>query len=312
MGGFPPEDSPPALLSQTALFTSIDANGELVLAEGVLPFEPKYWLWSDGSDKKRWVYLPPDAQIDTSDPDHWVLPVGTKLWKEFSRDGQRIETRLIERFGPGEQDFWFVAYHWQTESDAELVPGEDFLLDANGTSHDIPSERQCHECHHGLPERALGFSALQLDHDLPGVTLQSLNEDGKLTEPVSLGIRVPGDETVERALGYLHANCGNCHNDTGLSVEAVPEPQMYLRVLVGDSTPEATSAYETALNQELTKADNLGLALRIAAGDPDMSAIYVRMSQRYSENQMPPIGTEETDETGLAAVAAWIRSLPPP
>jgi hypothetical protein len=87
---------------------------------------------------------------------------------------------------------------------------------------------------------------------------------------------------------------------------------MYLRVLVGNTTPEDTGAYQTAVNKTLTKADSLGPVLRVAGGDPAMSAIYYRMSERGSENQMPPIASEEKDETGLAAVETWIRTLPAP
>src|SRR5262249_5689943 len=65
------------------------------IAADALYFEPGYRLWSDGADKRRWVRLPPDSRIDTSDPDHWSLPVGTELWKEFSLGGVRLETRLV-------------------------------------------------------------------------------------------------------------------------------------------------------------------------------------------------------------------------
>src|SRR5688572_15557345 len=67
----------PALLSETGLFTA-RVDGQLMLAEGVREFQPKYALWSDGALKNRYIYLPPGTQIDTSDEDHWVFPAGTK------------------------------------------------------------------------------------------------------------------------------------------------------------------------------------------------------------------------------------------
>src|SRR5690349_1711795 len=75
-------------LSQTGLYADIATK---TIAADVLAFEPSYVLWSDGATKTRWVRLPPGTSIDTTDPDHWVLPVGTQLWKEFVRDGKRIE-----------------------------------------------------------------------------------------------------------------------------------------------------------------------------------------------------------------------------
>ena len=47
--------------------------------------------------KRRWISLPPGSAIDASDPDAWAFPVGTRLWKEFSFGGQRVETRYMER-----------------------------------------------------------------------------------------------------------------------------------------------------------------------------------------------------------------------
>ena len=32
--------------------------------------------------------------------DSWRFPQGTKLWKEFTRDGVRVETRLLQKVGP--------------------------------------------------------------------------------------------------------------------------------------------------------------------------------------------------------------------
>ncbi len=82
------------LLSQMGLYSDIPAQE---LAQGVIPFEPAHVLWADGADKRRFLKLPPGTQIDTSDMDHWQFPVGTKVFKEFALNGQRLETRMIER-----------------------------------------------------------------------------------------------------------------------------------------------------------------------------------------------------------------------
>jgi hypothetical protein len=70
-----------------------------------LHYFPQYPLWSDGADKQRWIYLPPGSAIDASDPDIWLFPEGTKIWKEFSFGGRRVETRLIESLGKGRLAF---------------------------------------------------------------------------------------------------------------------------------------------------------------------------------------------------------------
>src|SRR6187551_3736871 len=116
-GGGTSTGSLPSLLSETGLFAGADET----LEEGVFAFTPQFELWSDGADKRRWIWLPPDTQIDSSDMDAWVFPHGTKLWKEFSRDGVRVETRLIQKSATG--SWSMVAYQWRADlSDAEAVP----------------------------------------------------------------------------------------------------------------------------------------------------------------------------------------------
>jgi hypothetical protein len=154
-------------LLATGLYADV-ATGEL--GPGVEQFEPAFALWSDGAVKRRYVWLPEGGVIDTSDMDGWVLPVGTKLWKEFSRDGVRVETRLFEKRGVG--DWRMVAYVW-TEDGADALPAPAGQVDALGTPHDVPDQEACGKCHDGAADVALGFSALQLDHEGPGVTLDS-------------------------------------------------------------------------------------------------------------------------------------------
>ena len=92
--------------------------------------------------------LPPGTQIDTSDMDHWVFPVGTKFFKEFSLGGVLLETRLIERYGTGPEDYWMGAFVWNADgTDAVFAP--DGQNDINGTMHDAPKQKDCGLCHRG-------------------------------------------------------------------------------------------------------------------------------------------------------------------
>jgi hypothetical protein len=54
---------------------------------------------------------------------------------------------------------------------------------ARGTDHDIPSALMCGECHHNVPDKALGFGAVQLAHAGPGTTLATLVDDDRLSAP---------------------------------------------------------------------------------------------------------------------------------
>jgi hypothetical protein len=217
----PDDYEAPTSLSQTGLYSDTTAG---TLTEGVRPFEPRFGLWSDGAAKSRWVYLPPCGPIDTSDPDYWNYPVGFKLWKQFDRtnaDGElvRVETRMIHKYTATK---WFMsAYIWNEDQTDALISEADgptaFISaeNAKGTEHDVPGQKSCEGCHFNMADKALGFTALQLDRDdAPDgyVTLAVLEAEGLLSDPIARPITVPGTPEQAAALGYVHANCGHCHN----------------------------------------------------------------------------------------------------
>ncbi len=125
------------------------------------------------------------------------------------RDGVRVETRLLEKVGPGDADWVGVAYLWN-EDDTDATPTLPGEPDARGTAHDVPAAETCGGCHGGRASFVLGFSAIQLSAG-EGYGLADLASAGKLSEPIAAPT-VPGDDLDQRALGYLHANCSHCHN----------------------------------------------------------------------------------------------------
>jgi hypothetical protein len=265
-------------------------------AAGVLPYRPRFELWSDGAEKRRWLALPPGTQIDTSDPDDWSFPDGTRVWKEFARDGVRLETRLIARVDGA----WRAqAYVWRDDgSDAIAAPAG--YLDAGGTSHDVPAAGECAGCHGGRTSFVLGVSAIQLGYDAPAgeLDLADLGAANALTAPVDPLLALPGDEVAQAALGYLHANCGHCHNDAAPPRPCLdPEPYDFWLRVAGLATVEATSAFASAVDGA------------IHPGDPDGSPLIGRMASRRFPRRMPPLGSRVVDEHGLATIRAWIGSL---
>jgi len=290
-------------LAETGLYSDPASRA---LAANLLPFSPNHVLWSDGAEKRRWIALPKDTQIDSQDLDHWVFPIGTRLWKEFSRGGVRLETRLIERYGSGREDFWMGTFVWNAEqTDAVFV--ENGQADLLGTAHDAPAQKQCWSCHQGEPGRALGFSALQLAGAGPGMRLEALVRGDLLSHPPTrTDFHPPGEPAVAAALGYLHANCGTCHNRNGTSW---PDAQMDLRLTVDDFTPAMTAAYRTTIGQGIQAWRNPAFTTRVVAGDPDRSALMFRMKARGSKDQMPSLATEMIDPAGVELVQRWIESL---
>jgi hypothetical protein len=291
---------PPMHLSETGLYLP----GSLTeLAEGVMAYVPRYALWSDGADKLRYLLLPQGETIDTSDPDAFVFPIGTKAWKEFSLEGTRLETRLLWKTDNG----WIhVAYAWNEAQD-DAVATTRGASNVLGTEHDIPQRSECRECHGGAGDTLLGVSAVQLAHDGAGVTLSELQADGWLSDAMPADIARP--DTLEwNALGYLHANCGNCHNPRGIGFDRV-DMDLWLRTAeLGAVT--STQSYLTTVDvaPEQTAGDDTARVEPGASGD---SVLITRMKLRGAGNDqaMPPFASELTDDAGILLVEEWIDSL---
>ena len=291
----------PESLAQTGLFAS-GSSGPL--APGVMAYAPRYALWADDADKERWLYLPEGTQIDTSDMDHWQFPVGTKAWKLFSRDGKKLETRL---YWKREQGWFRMAFAWN-DAETEALAAPDGTPDVRGTTHDVPKRGACDECHDGTPDRLLGVSAIQLSTEGPGMTLASLAAEGRLSEPPAASGYALGAGTEWEALGYLHANCGHCHNPNSVAYDRL-DLDLWLRVDQLDA-PESTESWTTTVDVALTETDDETLTLRVTPGDSDESGLVQRMLTRGSERAMPPLASEAVDDDGVAQVRAWIDALP--
>lgn len=280
--------SPTSLLSQEALYSDFARH---TWAADLIRFAPHHVLWSDGAAKQRFLRLPPGTTIDTSDPNHWQFPIGTQLWKEFRSNGVLVETRLIQRTGPGAMDYWMGSYVWRDdESDADFA--ENGASNIRGTEHDAPAAMRCWACHGGEPGRILGLGTVQLAAE----TRTALSN--RMSNPV------PDYVVPDAALGYLHANCGHCHNENG---GAWPDTNMILRLAVAQATAAETDICRTTLGVPPTHFSDPAVSARLAPGDPDKSCITYRMGLRGDRRQMPPLATEHVDPAGMNLLDEFIR-----
>jgi hypothetical protein len=276
---------------------------------GIVEFKPRWPLWTDGAAKRRWIQLPVGTAIDDSNMDYWSFPVGTKLWKEFVRDGVRVETRYAVRTGTGEGDWAFMPYAWNSsQTDAFEAPYG--IVNANGTQHDIPAQALCTGCHENVKSRVLGFSALQLDYVAPAgeMDLDDAIAAGWLSHVPGAAtphIAMPGHGTEQAALGYLHGNCGHCHNSDS---PLVNRPMFRLEVDYLDAV-ENTRTYESTVNV-VTEVEIDGATVIAKPGDPDHSVIITRMNTTNAAKMMPALGVELVDPTGQSVLRAWINALP--
>jgi len=287
---------------------TVDANA--------LPYTPGLVLWADGATKSRWLYLPPNSQIDDSNLDEWTFPVGTKVWKEFQVSGQRIETRLFTKTGP--TSWLWTTYQW-TSDGSDAVRNDTGAQNVVGT-YEIPSHGECDQCHSGRNDKLLGVEAIALALSAAqGATLDWLETNGKLTQaPPATTASLPEDGTGKAALalGALHIGCGvSCHNENGFAQGNASGYWARLpasAVLSGTAQVTSLDTYTTTVGITPTTASyqtyaNQGYQ-RIYAGDASKSLLVVVTNER-GQGQMPPIVTHVVDPTSVQELEDWIDAL---
>lgn len=318
----------PERLGDTGLY--LDGSLTTVRPD-VLPFSPQYPLWSDGATKRRWIWIPPGAFIDASNPNAWVFPVGTRLWKEFSM-GRRVETRFVERIDDG--SWRFATYVWSEDGhDARLAPESGIaalpVRDAPNGRYSIPSTYDCRACHEGAPSPVLGFSALQLSSDRDPLAPHAEPPDADTPDLAKLVARgwlrhlpqpllddpprIAAPTPVARAaLGYLHGNCGHCHADPALSGAAVPVAMVLAHDVTGAASARKTLRALIGASSRFVPHGGEPLTRLVVPGDARASVLALRMRSRDPRVQMPPLGTAIADADGLALIERWIDETLPP
>jgi hypothetical protein len=318
---------PPACDEAAVLPTDLRCTGlysdfaTKAVAADAREIAPAVSLWSDGAVKRRWLFLPPGSQIDTSDMDEWIFPVGTKVWKEFSLDGKVVETRMFAKKAPSR---WvYTTYVWDKDG-ARASRVDTGLPNAAGT-YEIPSTVHCSQCHNGHADRLLGVEAVSLG--LPGaggLTLATLANEGRLSNvPAKTTFTLPGDERTQRALGYLHVNCGiTCHSQaaggtasfTGMLLRLSAKALLAPPGDGGSDDPRATDTYKTTVNKDFVSApyvdeEKYFFHKRITPGNPDKSLVFSVIAERGA-GQMPPIVSHRVDDAGVALLRDWIAAIP--
>ena len=311
------------------------------ISPGIQQYAPQFVLFADGASKRRWIQLPAGTQIDTTDMDHWVFPVGTKVWKEFTTADTppvRIETRYMVKESADEtqQDSWFfVSYAWNAAQTAATA-APDGVSNALGTTHDIPNQNDCTQCHNQLkPTRVLGFGAISLDFTQADATIMDLDDvigaSMLTTNPpgtTSPHYPLPGTATEKAALGYLHANCGHCHNsDSSIFKNGQTGIQLRLDTLhlahATDTLTYTTTVDVTGQSFTLQGSDcpppgpdvtgNCpDLTTLVKSGDAAHSILFARfaIADLVGSNQhMPQRGTKTIDPTGELVLQTWIDGL---
>jgi uncharacterized repeat protein (TIGR03806 family) len=306
--GPPAADTIPTLLSATGCTDPADITRPYT---GLLPYDINAPFWSDGAQKDRYIGLPNGTTITRNAEDDWEFPNGSVIVKNFSLNGNLVETRHLMRHPDG---VWAgYTYEWnaqQTEA-SRVKGGKNVLID--GQLWTFPSEGQCMECHTSTANFALGPETSQLNKGFtyPSTSrtsnqLETIDHVMMFTSPLpgaasSLPVMPDpadsGASVSERARAYLHTNCAQCHRPGG------PTPStMDLRYTTSLVNTNACDA--TPLQGDL----GIASARLIAPGDAARSLVIARANRRDSQG-MPPLGSNQVDSSGINLLTTWINGL---
>lgn len=287
-------------------------------APGVMPYTLNTPLFSDGAEKYRYVWLPPETHAEYRASTALAFPVGTVLIKRFAfaadarAPGQAmtpIETRLLIHRPTG----WAALSYVEENGQAVLKRAGKRIAVAQ-TGHDgkpmtidyaVPNQNQCKTCHQsGEAMTPIGPTGGNLND---GRQLQMWQAKGRLAGlPADGGARLARwDDAAEplaaRARAYLAVNCGHCHNRAGFASNS----GLWL-------DPDETDPAHLGINKRPVAAGrgSGGFSFSIAPGQPDQSILLHRMLSSEPGIMMPQFGRSLIHADGVALLRKWIAAMP--
>jgi uncharacterized repeat protein (TIGR03806 family) len=312
----------PGTLSETGLFADL---ADLSPSPGLLPYQVNLAFWSDYAIKRRWFALPDASKFTPQRDANWTYPTGLVLVKHFDMEmtrgdaatRRRLETRVLVK---GDAGFYGVSYRWNDEqTEATLVPDEgvefDLSINDGGVLRTqrwgIPSRSSCLTCHTPQSGGALSFNTRQLNrdgsiHGYMGNQLSTLENAGYFSaspgDPAALPRHLRPDETLysveARARSYVAVNCSYCHRADGTVAGSS-----------WDGRPELTLVQTSLINGVAENNGGNPANRYIVPGDLAHSIVYNRVAVQNGFTRMPPLASNELDQSAIALLTEWIAAL---
>ena len=297
-------EKPAENLSDYGLFLDAGARKP---AERVLAYDLINPLFSDHSDKHRYIYVPPGETARYHESDAFAFPVGSVIVKTFSYDDDFIETRLLVRKAEGWQAYPYV---WN-ESDTEAVYtpiGASKVIETTAPTgapitinYSVPNKNQCKTCH-GLNGEV--FPIGPKARNLGGQTT-AWSEAGLLSGVQDDHFAVPkaddpGALLEKRARAYLEINCAHCHRAGG----SASNSGLWLEW-------DEQSPRKIGIQKRPTAAGRASgeLLSVIVPGAPERSIMVQRMASLEAGVAMPELGRSIVHEEGVSLIQAWIAEM---
>ena len=313
-------NAPPKYLSEFGFFQ--DMQNQIPSAE-VHPYSLVNPLFSDYTDKLRFVYVPEGQKLAYVKDKVFQFPVGSTLIKTFAylntqgeMDAQLLETRLLINTSEG----WkAISYVWnQDQTDAKRsVAGATIpttFINSVGAKVDVryraPNQNQCKECHQvnqvmtpiGPKARNMNKNVNYASGDMNQLLYWAAQGwiESKLNADLMQSYENENVSIDERARSYLDINCGHCHipggsaDTTGLYLNLTEETKEHLGIF-----KKPVAAGRASGN----------LKYSIVPGKSNKSIMIYRMDSLDPGIMMPESGRALADDKGIKLISDWINQL---
>jgi uncharacterized repeat protein (TIGR03806 family) len=313
---------PPLKLSEYGFFK--DMRSQLP-SQDVLPYTLESALFSDYSDKLRFIYLPDKGFAKNEPGKVFDFPNGTALIKTFAYlnnhtnsnlPAQLLETRLLIK---KDGEWSNISYVWnESQNEAFLsIAGKTIptkFVNNSGELQDVryrvPNINQCKECHQANKEitpigpKARNLNTVYAYQEGSMNQLEKWHELGWIDNDYLTSSMVDwADQNAsldDRARSYLDINCGHCHIEGG----SADTSGLYLnfnedrKINLGFyKKPVATG-----------RASN-NLKYSIVPGQPEESILLFRMQSLDPGIMMPESGRALQHSEAIELVSKWIKNL---
>ena len=305
-------EAAPATLSAYGFF---DSNAARPSPE-LIPYKLNTPLFSDYSEKQRFIYLPQSGAAIVEEGDGRIIfPVGTAIIKSFGYPDTSGALKIIEtRVLLHRADGWLaLPYVWREDgSDADLRLGGSrerahFTTSDGETktiSYAVPNKNQCKQCH------ALSDHIMPIGPRLGNMSFLNKADEKRLLKRLSLPNTPilkwakwddPKSGSLDaRATSYLRINCGHCHNPEGAASNSG---------LFFDGKDH--SAANAGINKRPVAAGrgSGNMDFVIAPGHPEQSILIYRLKSLDPGISMPELGRTTAHDEGIKLLEEWIAAM---
>ena len=310
----------PKFLSEYGFFKDLKNQ---IPVEDVHPYSLKSALFSDETDKLRFVYVPKGKKIGYVKNKVFIFPVGSVLIKTFAylnKNGpmaaELLETRLLINTNDGWEAISYVWNEDQTDAKRAIagatIPTK--FINSSGEIINIryraPNQNQCKECHQlkkvmtPIGPKARNMNKLvqyktgEMNQLVYWAALGWINEN---LGSASISDYADVNAVLEdRARAYLDINCGHCHIPGG----SADTTGLYLNYT--ERGKEQIGIYKKPVAAGRASGN---LKYSIVPGHPSDSILLYRMKSLDPGIMMPESGRALSDETGIKLISDWIDKL---